>query len=407
MAAVREPLLILMGAGASVGLAPSSEALTARLKTWDPENRGRGLFEPYLSVLSHDDTSRANFEDVIALLDELRDRWRSRTNPSYEWALAALEAKRRPAAWPIVNAAIRTYEPPGHRRSANGSFALSWLAHDARAYVLEHVWQSVAAVPGHDLREAPINRTIRVLAEHFQCTVASLNYDHVLDFLGILLDHGFNPFTDQPAPFDPSWELRAVPDDAIRFLPLHGSVHFGFAREFPGQIRWFPQIEQAADSWSTIQEAFRRQDHHEPLMVAGRDKTRHILASPYGAYHAALRRSAMTIDKWLVIGYSGGDRHINAMLHDALAVHIQAQRPLSVTTIGLGAGSVFHDNWAIGFNSDLPWLAMPDRDGGSWSPLKVVARDAQYALGFSYTGGIESVKPTELIQHIHWQEGYL
>lgn len=282
MPTVREPLLILIGAGASVGFAPSSEALTARLKEWDPDNRGRGLFEPYLSVLSQDDTSQANFEDLIALLDELRDRWRSRTTPSHEWALAALEAKRRPAAWPIVHAAIRTYEPPGHRRSANHSFALNWLAHDARAYVLEHIWQSVAAVTGHELREAPINRTIRVLAEHFQCTVASLNYDHVLDYLGIPLDHGFNPFTDQPAPFDPSWELRAVPDDAIRFLPLHGSVHFGFGRKFPGQIRWFPQIEQAADSWSTIQEAFRRQDHHEPLMVAGRDKTRHLLASPYG-----------------------------------------------------------------------------------------------------------------------------
>ena len=96
---------------------------------------------------------------------------------------------------------------------------------------------------------------------------------------------------------------------------------------------------------------------------------------------------------------------MNTVLHDALAVYIQAQRRLSVTTIGLGSG-LFHAVRAIGSHSDLPWVAMPGPDGGPWSSLKVAARDMGYALGFSYTGGIESVKPTELIQRIPWQEPY-
>jgi hypothetical protein len=53
-------------------------------------------------------------------------------------------------------------------------------------------------------------------------------------------------------------------------------------------------------------------------MVTGYGKAEATLWEPFGTYLAALRRTAMLTQTWLIIGYGGSDAHVNACLNSAL-----------------------------------------------------------------------------------------
>jgi hypothetical protein len=53
-------------------------------------------------------------------------------------------------------------------------------------------------------------------------------------------------------------------------------------------------------------------------MITGFRKPEATIWEPYGTYQAAFRYFASTIRNWLIVGYGGGDSHVNAVLQSAV-----------------------------------------------------------------------------------------
>jgi hypothetical protein len=221
----REPILIILGAGASWPLAPSTGELTRKLAEW--EHPWLPSVRPFGSFVTPLAGQEPNFEDFIGALDEIRTRYSAKQSSFYDLSLSLVQQ------WhPLSDPVIPLTGAEGLNQHA--STELTLLSHEARVHVLTAIQERMGTLTMGVLQDAPINRLLRRLSEQFQCAVISLNYDPILEYSGLQLHHGFTDkeSTDTPYQlFNPHWEVAAAEQplsgDEILFIPLHGSVHFG------------------------------------------------------------------------------------------------------------------------------------------------------------------------------------
>jgi hypothetical protein len=115
----------------------------------------------------------------------------------------------------------------------------------------------------------------------------------------------------------------SIPQAQDLNIQLHGSVHFGMeAGNLDGvtRLRRYDDIQEARRSWGISTGPSRAQDDHIlPVvpMITGRRKADMMLLEPFGSYFHYFRQAAMTTPRWLIIGYGGGDFHVNAILATA------------------------------------------------------------------------------------------
>ena len=147
--------------------------------------------------------------------------------------------------------------------------------------------------------------------------VGTLNYDDSILAGSTVFYDGFDHKRDT-APFDDRFSER-VRRQSKALLWLHGCTHFninGGTDRLPGillgQVFWTGDALQAARGWSGAQHNGRL----ELPLVIGADKPRQILRAPFINYWATLSDFATVVDRLVVIGYSGGDEHLNRILQN-------------------------------------------------------------------------------------------
>ncbi len=192
----REPLLVLLGAGASQGIAPSTGELTTILKSWHAPD----IVAPDPLFGSVRDTERAlqpNFEDLIATLDEIRVRYQvAHGYPLYDLSYCIIDQWHPMSTVPIPHL---TPQGPSPDDDSRFDSELILLSHEARIVILETVLNRVLSRPRQIFETAPINQLFWLLSQSFSCTIASLlNYDSVLDYTGLTLHHGFGRKISRP-----------------------------------------------------------------------------------------------------------------------------------------------------------------------------------------------------------------
>jgi hypothetical protein len=323
----RPPLLVLLGAGASIPFVSGVRDLTDRLLAWDkyrapgigdgdlasPSDRWNTTAAPLLTrgpsdtrppffkalrgivASAYSDHGAAlTFEHLIHACDELAhvlpddpDRYdRSR------WMLQPFfEVRQKYATW------------AGPRVPR----MMSFVAEEARYFILEHVAQECEALTN----PTPVSDGLGKLADRFLLRSHSLNYDDLALAAGVSFYTGFDENTGEFRPEYP-W-----PTDIHTFAQLHGSVRWGLV---DSQILACECIDKARANWeSGFNQQVVQDGHALPRvpMITGFRKPDLLLERPFGTYLHVFHEQLLATPRWLIIGYGFGDPHVNRALQQA------------------------------------------------------------------------------------------
>lgn len=181
------------------------------------------------------------------------------------------------------------------------------------------------------LIEREANRLLLPLAERFQLTIGTLNYDDIAEAALKNWHDGFEQDSEARYAFTPSAFVgnRETPE----LLHLHGSVRFYrlpdirdtiFRAEssqlVPPQTR--EPTSQAAQSGELILIG---------PMISGLRKADKVSTSPFGYYQHRFQEALMHSASLLVVGYGGGDAYINNLILEMRRIHGDALRVAFIT----------------------------------------------------------------------------
>ncbi len=253
-------LVIITGAGASVGIVPTTKDLT------NASGVVKSSFVAQIEQSLKDEVPSYTFEDVLH---------RCQTK---------------------VGAPERDQED-----SAEQYF------HSILEVMLQHLDKPVA--------ETPILATIlENLSTRFSLTLATLNWDDIplrsqIPWFSGFLQHRFD-----------SDYLEHVYQFEHRVLWLHGSLHFSI--DFPynrPSIMWVNERENIRRA--TLLPTKSTDDNTSAFfgpIITGKEKRGQIIRRPFLDYRFVLYHDLLQADAWLIIGYSGGDADLNEILQAAL-----------------------------------------------------------------------------------------
>jgi hypothetical protein len=326
-------LTCLVGAGASIPFGvPSTADLTKAvidaLKNYD--SRGDAPFQPRIEKLlaaaeNYYAGNGLNFEHLLDLfegIDALQGGWDQRNIPT---VAEACVTKPRDEFGDVFDSTFIN----------ECIFSLVWT-------VLEAIKHASADAPGHE--RWPICQAFwRRLAEEFTLTVATLNYDTLIEeALGLDGSHqGMAPIPDEN-----TWRLNhqsLVRHDRHRLFHLHGGIHFG-RREYgtdPNrfiyddsfhELYWSPV---APTSWGSARHSQSGRMLNDAPIVTGLHKPDKLLIEPFASYYFETAHQLTRSNRLLVIGYGFSDLHINALLERMNKIHGAARRVAIVDLVDL------------------------------------------------------------------------
>jgi len=321
-----EPLMLLLGAGSSYGYAPSVQDITTELLLWksyrqpDPLSRDNPFIEKHANT-SANDSRKPFFEALSGLLESRFERPRDHLHFERLIHVAELLASHFPLAHPFggddenrsllapmiqIREGLQPWDVLGY----------DLVAFAACRFVLDYV---ANFCNGKDAGSKSMVKGVKLLANRATMHVVSLNYDDLICQSEIDFYTGFVPEKDGYQVFNPTYPW---PNDKHTLCQLHGSVLFGRANEeIMRDVVRYKDREEAKKSRIGAATGTRAQDGHSvpssTEMITGLRKADKLLSRPYGTYLHAFREHALSCPHWLIIGYGGGDQHINDVLKQA------------------------------------------------------------------------------------------
>jgi hypothetical protein len=356
----RPELLVIIGAGASAACGIST---TTKLTTLAREKMP--VLAPEANEMSsagHPAYARPRDQFPVGelLWEALRGAYET---PDFETILNTLESLQnfgatygvphsrdvqRPALTPFVELAYRYRRLLDPRVTA----AARW---DVTRAIHQKVGEECEAPGDADERNAREAQAkfFTSLASSFHLTLLSLNYDDLLERIGIGWRDGYvdTPFTFKW--FDPEDLDQAFTCDDHRLLHLHGSVRFSqpFTAEYLGHSKAQPIYGPVKYANPTrAAEAFAQKagggiahggSLYDPMpIIAGLNKIGALAFNirPFAYYLSSGARAIAEAKRILVIGYGGKDPHINVWLEENARIHGENRRcavilPMSGSTM--------------------------------------------------------------------------
>jgi hypothetical protein len=191
---------------------------------------------------------------------------------------------------------------------------LDFVAARAATFVLRTVYERTRSVAFSDARKL----LEALIASGFLLRHFSLNYDTLVlpsakFWTGYADGTGAQGFTF----------TGTAPHREHLNIHMHGSIHFAIsaaALTDACDIVRFDDPAIACNDWDLSSSGHNAMDRHEaprvPLIV-GRRKAEKSLIEPFSSYLHYFRETAFSTPTWLILGYGGGDFHINRILQSA------------------------------------------------------------------------------------------
>lgn len=312
---------VLLGAGATMPKIPGVWDITSLLKDWDIlREPDPSLPTPFIGT-GNLDTRTPLFQH---LSDKFRGYWSS--EPHFEQLIHVVESLASLYPLPPRERAVDKFRPMlgpfVHPQTPFSSVdGYNYVVQATCEFVLSHVANACdqVQVEGHSLVDI-----VKALANAHTFDIFSLNYDDVPVHSGVKFETGYG---DDPFDFNP---LRLEVPRRFGHFQMHGSVLFGNPLLEPVIPKYNSRLE-ASSKRTSVGSANQMQDGHQaPVlpMISGMRKADKVLHEPYATYHGWLRRGLMSSERWLIVGYGGGDHHVNAALASARrALLAQGRKP--------------------------------------------------------------------------------
>lgn len=274
-----------------------------------------------------------NFETVLHLVETVMGYERVRG-----WLAADDRSKAAFGAFTNIMPHWRYFIEEGARYS----FA------DFYGYAMTTIAQELSKAADRELAfiKTVVDPFIENLIDRFKVTVATLNYDDILERCFESWHDGFAADGEQNA-FDPRLFLAEHTQPTL--MHLHGSVRF-YVLQQQGSL---PSIFKAktadlenpqARNALWVQYSQSGETLLNGPMITGFRKTDKTVIAPFGFYQYELQRSCYENPSLLVIGFGAYDTYISGLLTQMRRIHGDALRAVFVTKCE-DAGLA---NWAIG-----------------------------------------------------------
>jgi len=312
----KPPLLVFLGAGASVPYVPGVGQLTDNLLNWSLYREPNSALGPGHQVVETGatDTRQTFFRWLQHQYSSYWTNWQNR-RPHFEELIHVAEMlgalfplppqagtidQFRHLLGPFVDARphIDVHAGYGH------------VADQGAKQILNHVSAACDSASATGITP-PIAELLNRLNEVALLRIVSLNYDDLPWLSNIDFFTGYTGQTEFSA------RDTIEPPSLPSLYQMHGSVRFGSLNWDMAVIERHSDRSSARTARESIQGPTRFQDGHQATtlaMITGLRKSDKVLHQPYAAYYQALRTLASEIPRWLVVGYGGGDAHVNQAL---------------------------------------------------------------------------------------------
>lgn len=314
---MREPILLLTGAGASVEYGiPGTTDLTHRIEQRlighgaTTETGVADLYRAVVHCLKEylPQPDQVTFEQVYQAVTDV-----------YNVAAGARMSNDAPdESFPIVAAthrlrqALCRFGPPE-------AFELQRMY---RRTILEVVLEDCRA--GGDVSD--LQAALARLSEASQLWSFTLNYDDVLDRSLDAAATGFGP-GPEPRRFEPILLSLALRAGKSMHCHLHGCVRWGYASQGEPytahclrDVYEYDAAQTASQHWEPVQSVLHHAQSGRCIpyacIVTGLSKTDELLEQPYFAYHHAFHRAVEQCSTLICAGYGFGDLHVNAAIRE-------------------------------------------------------------------------------------------
>jgi SIR2-like domain len=344
----RPKLLVILGAGASgvCGIATTPELTTLARETMPR------LMPEATEMSSRGHPAYIGMREAYAVGEVLWEALRGAyDSPDFETVLNTLESLesfgatygvphsrdvRRPALTPFVEVAYRYRRLIDPRVTAAARWDVTRAIHRKVGEQCDASGDTMAQ-QAREAQTAFFNR----LASTFRLTVLSLNYDDLLERIGIDWRDGYvkTPFTFKW--FDPKDFELALESQEHKLLHLHGSVRF--SQPFSGEYLGHPKAQPIYgpvkyESPARAAEMFGQRagggiayggSLYDPMpVIAGLNKIGALEFNirPFAYYLRSAARVIADATRILVIGYGGRDSHVNVWLEENARIHGDERR---------------------------------------------------------------------------------
>lgn len=314
----KPPLVVLLGAGATAPIVPGVGAITDKLIGWKSFRAPQpGVGTPEAPLVEVPGDVRPGLFEFLR--DGYSDYWSTRTL-NFEEMIHILELLD--SIYPLpprdgVKDASRPLIGPwiAARADVNLDSNFGFVAQAACKFVLDAFADACDEIASGARSRPPLVAGLAALAQEFDLRIFSLNYDDVPNLAGLDAETGYVPGSTR---FDPV-RFVGMPEGHWH-CQLHGSVLFGDGDLLGGALPRFDTRAGAREHRIPYGGGQPMQDGHQArlqAMITGLRKADKVLYEPFATYYSLLRHALLTTERWLVVGYGGGDAHINQALRSA------------------------------------------------------------------------------------------
>jgi hypothetical protein len=343
-------LFVLLGAGASIPYFPGTGQITTELRKWDtyrePPLTGADSSRVWLEIMDKKSTARPYYE---ALFQFAKVGFSEPDKHLHFERLVQIALQLE--TFTMTEKAVDEYRPllgpfVGFRENV-GHFDLpamnSIIASDSCVHILDLIADRHNPTFEDELRNCSLNGFLNdLIGKKIRSRLFSLNYDTLPLYSSLNFETGFEQ-RDSGAfeVFSPrrlfDWEGEHL------YCQLHGSTLFGYPSKdrdhesLPGLIARYPDVQTARKNRAMKTGKGHRQDGSPAatnLMITGLRKADDILSEPYASYFHRLFNEMISADAWLIVGYGGGDTHVNHCIKRAQHILRQRQQHLRMAWIG-------------------------------------------------------------------------
>lgn len=368
---------ILLGSGASVHYLPGTTQVTNDLKTWSKYYMPRDSRMTY--TIPQDVTGYDGSPGQEKYFQRLYDY----LSPSYENPQQFLHFERLihvaqgldRHTQSVVNKSndflkmgVGPLTPIASQFTGLDNEIHAGIASDACTYILDTFAEKEKAAKEQGvLNSEPLNEFLKKLSCDKYLRLYTLNYDTLPLHSGIDFVSGFRKreSSSTAESFYPT-EIKTAYRKNL-FCQLHGSNRFGYnvgsQTGAQGLIVRFPDHQSALHNrYTTLAGNHYTQDGIEnlsQLMITGLRKADAILHEPFATYFSQLFEDLVNSDTILIVGYSGGDTHVNQIFKRAHAYREEMGLKTKMIWVGYVDASAFDGNGEARMQiNDEPWQAL-------------------------------------------------
>jgi hypothetical protein len=184
-------------------------------------------------------------------------------------------------------------------------------------------------------RMATARSLVHAIRQSFQTTFVDLNYDHCLDLILETFEDGFSD--DSGSKAESEFDYHRIRKESVEpsLFHVHGSLLFGLRR---GGSRYPEIVKHRTPNAASVTRgeyvdmvAFSGDRMFIGPMISGRSKADKLFFPPYSFYWQEFVARLLETPRLLMLGYGGGDAHMNQWLLQWYRLHGSRGRCAVVT----------------------------------------------------------------------------